>query len=89
MTIMKCLQLASQAWRIHECSCKHLMMVVWPKHGVQRERRICCLRRYPGKSGLICSCSITKQQMQATKCISCMIMAICYESLQNNLWRNF
>jgi hypothetical protein len=30
------------------------MMPKWPKHVVQRQRRICCVRQYPGKPGLIC-----------------------------------
>jgi hypothetical protein len=45
------------------------MIVVWPKHVVQRQRRICCVRRYLGKPGLICFDLITTQQMQATKCV--------------------
>jgi hypothetical protein len=28
---------------MHECSCKHLMMVLGPKHAVQRQRRKCCV----------------------------------------------
>jgi hypothetical protein len=46
--------IASRAWSIHECSCKCLMMVVWLKHVVQRQIRIFCVRRHPGKPGLIC-----------------------------------
>jgi hypothetical protein len=44
----------SQARSILGCSCKHLKMAIRTKHVVQRQRRQYCIRRYPGKPGLIC-----------------------------------
>jgi hypothetical protein len=58
--------IASRASSIDECSCKLLMMVVWLKHVVQRQRRICCVRQYPGKPGLNCFDSYTSTDLVET-----------------------